>query len=197
MRQAILLDVGVRRNAASLPKGVTKRYTLDVMLRFANSRLARKGNREFRVKPSATTYAALGFQIPLFGGISNFTECREVFLLIAAIGVFVDVRKTAHIFSERQACDVRLRAERRCGELLRELERATPQTASPNGRAGNRVTAPDTIPEKSPYAQAIEDTGMSRQRANRMEALANVPDAEFEQALSAGQTYTTRFNSSA
>lgn len=37
------------------------------------------------------------------------------------------------------------------------LARATPQTASPNGRAGNRVASPDTIPPPSPYAQALAE----------------------------------------
>jgi hypothetical protein len=52
---------------------------------------------------------------------------------------------------------VRLIAERRYGELLAALARATPQTASPNGRAGNRVASPDTIPPPSPYAQALAE----------------------------------------
>lgn len=85
--------------------------------------------------------------------------------------------------SRDMACDIRLRAERRGGELFKELARATPQTANLDGRAGkNRVTAADTVPEQSPYAEAIEHAGLTRQRAHRMESLANIPKAEFDAA---------------
>jgi hypothetical protein len=72
--------------------------------------------------------------------------------------------------------------------LLKELARATPaEAAIQGGIAKAAVSSPITRqtepPSKSPYAQAIADAGVSRQRANRMEALANVPAHEFEAAL--------------
>jgi hypothetical protein len=92
-----------------------------------------------------------------------------------------------NIDAERKACDVRLRAERRVGELLKELQRATPQTANPTGANGhedtsNSGTRPPT-PAPSPYAEALQHNGISRQSAHRYQQLAEVPQATFEEAL--------------
>jgi hypothetical protein len=93
-----------------------------------------------------------------------------------------------NVEAERKACDVRLRAERRVGELLKELQRATPQTANPIGLNGTEVMSNDaTRPPKppTPYAQALASNGISRQSAHRYEQLADVPAPVFEQALRA------------
>ncbi len=85
--------------------------------------------------------------------------------------------------AERKACEIRLRAERRTGELLKQLARSSsPNAAGRNGKevASNRATQP---PLASPYAEALQQSGISRQTAHRYEALANVPAATFEAAL--------------
>jgi hypothetical protein len=57
-----------------------------------------------------------------------------------------------------------MRAERRTGELLKDLARATPQTANSAGRNGKHVTSNDaTRPDPSHYADALTRTGISRQ----------------------------------
>ena len=71
--------------------------------------------------------------------------------------------------AQRAAAIKRLRAERRCGELLRELERA-PHRLAGRDESGNVQVSTTVTPEKSPYAQALSDAGLSRQRAHRMEA---------------------------
>jgi hypothetical protein len=74
--------------------------------------------------------------------------------------------------AERKAADVRLRAERRTGELLKDLARD--QTAALNG--GSR--------QSSPYAAALESSGISRQSASRYQALAaEIPKETFEAHL--------------
>jgi len=87
-------------------------------------------------------------------------------------------RQARNLEAERQAANVRLRAERRAGELLKELARAqgerndlTPETSS----------TPET--KLSPYAAALSDSGMSRQTAHQYQALANVPEQEFNAVL--------------
>jgi hypothetical protein len=69
--------------------------------------------------------------------------------------------------------------------LLKELERATPADAGSQGGRGNTksVSAERTSFEKSPYAKALDEAGLSRQRANRMEALANVPERRLGEML--------------
>jgi hypothetical protein len=75
--------------------------------------------------------------------------------------------------AERQAVNVRLRAERRAGELLKEQARAD---VSENLKRGEEPPA-STIGTsgKSPYAETLERTGTSRQQAHRMQQLAIVP----------------------
>lgn len=79
--------------------------------------------------------------------------------------------------AERKASEVRLRAERRTGELLKELARAQGERSD--------LTSPKRAGKSgpSPYAKALADTGISTQTASRYQALANVPAATFEAAL--------------
>ena len=92
--------------------------------------------------------------------------------------------------AERRACEIRLRAERRTGELLRDLARATPaEAAAVGGQTGGRGrdshVAPldKAIQPASPYAETLTRTGISRQTAHRYQALAAVPQATFDEAL--------------
>jgi len=82
---------------------------------------------------------------------------------------------------------VRLRAERRTGELLKELARA------PTASGGDLRSAPKRAEpmQPSPYAEGLQSTGISTQTASRYQALANVPAPVFEQALRAPETKPT------
>ena len=86
--------------------------------------------------------------------------------------------------AERKAADIRLRAERRAGELLIELDRATPQqvaAAGGNAKAGNVLKA--TVADSSPYSEALKKSNISPRTATRYQQLANIPAEDFEQAL--------------
>lgn len=108
-----------------------------------------------------------------------------------AMALELYARQARNTDAERKASEVRLRAERRTGELLKELARAESSKGGDTGAnqhgqrpevaASNDATPPTSEP--SPYAKALADTGMSRQTANRYQALANVPAPVFESAL--------------
>lgn len=110
-------------------------------------------------------------------------------------------RQARNLDAEREAANVRLRAERRVGELLKELARA--ETPNPSGRNQHQVTSTDeTQPQPSiseqarargpsPYSVALSEQGMSRQQASRYQALADIPKPVFEQALSGPEKATT------
>ena len=110
-------------------------------------------------------------------------------------------RQARNLDAEREAANVRLRAERRVGELLKELARA--DVPNPTGRNQHEVTSTDkTQPQPSisdmarargpsPYAAALADQGMSRQQASRYQAIANIPEPVFEKALSGPEKATT------
>lgn len=103
-------------------------------------------------------------------------------------------RQARNLDAEREACNVRLRAERRVGELLKELARAEPAERNPaglGGHAGKVETSAPVTKQASPYSAALQEHGMSRQTASRFQALADVPPEKFEQALRAPEKPST------
>jgi hypothetical protein len=75
----------------------------------------------------------------------------------------------------RKRIDVRLRAERSTGELLKELSRS--KGGRPNGNT------PATVAGVSEYREALNRTGTSERTAERYQALADIPSETFESHL--------------
>jgi len=110
-------------------------------------------------------------------------------------------RQARNLDAEREAANVRLRAERRVGELLKDLARAEPaERAHRANETMGRLSADGTnvsISEQarckgpSPYATALAEQGMSRQAAHRFQSLASIPEREFEAALRGPEKPTT------
>lgn len=94
-------------------------------------------------------------------------------------------KQAGNMDAEMRAAEIRLRAACRMGELLKDLAKATPAQA---GAAGGRGKTKESVSHgetrfHSPYADALQRTGISRQQANRYEALADVPKETFEAAF--------------
>jgi len=87
-------------------------------------------------------------------------------------------RQAKNTEAERKAADVRLRAERRTGELLKDLARS--EGGRPAKNPSNDATSFD---DPSEYSAALDSAGLSRQTANRYQQLANVPEEQFERHL--------------
>ena len=132
---------------------------------------------------------------------SRVDEAKDIRDKAAALEAYY--RQARNLDAEREAANVRLRAERRVGELLKELARADHSEA---GRASGAVRSANASndetrsisemarckgPAPSPYAQALSDHGMSRQTAHRFQALADIPAERFEEALAAPTKPTT------
>lgn len=106
-------------------------------------------------------------------------------------------RQAKNLEAERKACEIRLRAERRSGELLRELARAESSKGGNTGGATGsnqyvkRAVPNDATPPKSDYAAALESTSLSRQTAHRYQQLADIPKEDFEAALAEPQKCPT------
>jgi len=122
-------------------------------------------------------YSAMCHAIALCHSIDEVKDLKN-----KARALEIYAAQSQNLDAERKACEVRLRAERRTGELLGELVRATPQTA--RQIVSNGAT-------RSPYAEALDRTGISRQTAHRYQALADVPAATFEAALRDPEKPTT------
>lgn len=114
---------------------------------------------------------------------SAIAECHRVDevkdLRDKAMALEMYAKQAKNTDAERRACEIRLRAEARTGELLKALARA-PESKGGDLRSASKAATPI---HPSPYAETLARTGISRQTAHRYEALANVPKDVFEAAL--------------
>jgi hypothetical protein len=95
----------------------------------------------------------------------------------AALAIYY--RQAANVEAEREVAKVRLRAERRVGELPRQLERAPASKGGDVGSASAR--AEPTAP--SSYARALEDNSIKTQQASPFQQLADLANDDFEYAV--------------
>ena len=96
--------------------------------------------------------------------IHDMAQAAQVYARAAKLG----------LEAQNHAAEVKLRAERKAGELLAQLEtkpgERTDLTSSNVGRG-------------SEYRAVLEETGTTRQDANRWEQIAEIPEPVFEQHL--------------
>lgn len=82
---------------------------------------------------------------------------------------------------ERQACEIRLRAERRSGQLLKEMDKAE------GGRPSeNRSKETTGFPQRT-----LSDLGISKDQSSQWQKLAKIPEDEFEEAVRAERPSTS------
>ena len=105
-------------------------------------------------------------------------ECHQVDevkdLRDKAMALEMYYKQARNTEAERKAADICLRAERRAGELLSDLARATPQTA---------VKSSATVAGDTAYREALEKSNIHPRTATRYQQLANIPAEDFEKAL--------------
>jgi hypothetical protein len=77
--------------------------------------------------------------------------------------------------AERRACEIRLRAERKAGQLLASMEKAKGAREPGTGRGTTRS------PEGT--ASKLNDLGISKKQSSNWQKLAAVPEKKFERAL--------------
>lgn len=75
------------------------------------------------------------------------------------------------------AAEVKLRAERKAGELLQQLERA------PLSKGGDTRAASQAVTPMSEYAEVLSDNDINRMTAHRWQTVATVPDEVFEELI--------------
>lgn len=85
-------------------------------------------------------------------------------------------RQAQNVQAEQKAIEVRVRAERRAGQLLREMERS-PIASNPRAFQREKPT------EQSPYQEAKTEAKISDTQAHRWQKLAEIPQDDFEAKL--------------
>jgi hypothetical protein len=95
-----------------------------------------------------------------------------------AMAIALYARQANNHEAELQAIQIRVRAERKAGELSKELPRG----------AGNQHASPHGAEKQKLLAHA----GISTQQASEWERLADVPEEEFELAITASHAPSAR-----
>jgi len=90
-----------------------------------------------------------------------------------ALALEVYARQARNTDAETKACEIRLRAERRVGQLLKEREMAKGSAQPGVGRKGANGM-------RSQPVTALSDLGISKNQSSRWQKLASIPDRDFE-----------------
>lgn len=96
-----------------------------------------------------------------------------------ALAMELYARQALNLEAERQAAQIRIRAEVKAGDLMRELERDSKKQAG-------QKKAHSTAKHASEFQSAIERAGISRPTAHRWQQLSDVAKShpeKFEEAL--------------
>ena len=99
-----------------------------------------------------------------------------------AIAWEVYSRQAKNVEAERRACEIRLRAEKKAGQLSKKIETAP----------GTRTDLPlGSMQRGSTKREALQTAGVTTDQAHRWEKLADVPEDQFEAALAGPDMPTT------
>lgn len=102
-----------------------------------------------------------------------------------AMAIEIYSRQAKNTEAELKACEIRLRAERRAGQLLSEMEKARG-----GGTGANQHRAAGDIRE--PAAETtLADMGISKKQSSNWQRLAAVPEEQFERAFDTTKKPTT------
>jgi len=128
-----------------------------------------------------THYDAAKRELAIAHEVDEVAELRNK---AACLETYARQAKDTHL--ESQACEIRLRAERKVGALLAEKERATPKGSGSNQHQSRTVQR-----EPSSYAEAKAKAGVSDTQAKRWQKLAKVSEEDFEAALASPEQKPT------
>jgi len=128
--------------------------------------------------------------LPIYGAMVTYIKkCNDVDEITKihaqASALELYAAQAMNTESERLATGVRIRAERRAGELFAEKERATPKERNASGAGGKsgKIDSSNGGTNQSGYAASLASTGVPKQTAHRWQQLARVPAKEFERHL--------------
>ncbi len=92
-----------------------------------------------------------------------------------AIATQVYARQAQNVEMERQACEIRLRAERRVGQLLKGMDKAK--------GGGDQKSADHRYQDDTGDRETLADLGLSKKQSSQWQKLADVDEEVFEQAV--------------
>lgn len=89
-------------------------------------------------------------------------------------------KQTKNIEMANQCAEIRIRAERRLGQMLKQQKEDGLMNTGAKGLPGNENSLVQSHDETTPK---LSDIGISKSMSSRAQAIANVPDQEFEETI--------------
>lgn len=86
-------------------------------------------------------------------------------------------RQAQNTDAERHACEIRLRAERKAGQLLAKMPKAKGGAVKGVGRRGKNGVEPDDS------IKALDDLGITRDQSSQWQKLGALPQRDFDLAI--------------
>jgi hypothetical protein len=91
-----------------------------------------------------------------------------------AVALEAYAKQANNMEAERQCALIRVRAERKCGQMLR---------ATPKAHGGRPVETCTNSEQVNDATKTLDDMGISRKQSSEWQKLAKVPEEEFEAAI--------------
>jgi len=132
---------------------------------------------------SLTRYDAMCTAIAECHGIDEVKDIRD-----RAVALQEYAKQAQNLENERRAAEIRIRAERRAGELLAEMKQAgllsvggrPPKTTSETEGVSGKVTI---IPKCATTRTTLKEAGITEKQSSEWQQLAAIPEEEFVAAL--------------
>jgi hypothetical protein len=129
----------------------------------------RRSNGQQSEGTALIRYDAMCSAITACHKVDEAKEIRDKALAIEAYA-----RQALNRHAERQAIEIRIRAERRVGQLLKEMEE------SGRRQGGGR---PNKKPSSGTRVSTVADLGLTYDESSKWQKLAQVPEEEFQAKL--------------
>lgn len=104
----------------------------------------------------------------------SIDEVKQIRDKAQALLAYAKQQRESHEL-QNSIAEIKIRAERRAGELLRETERAVP-------RGSNQFK--EVLPDET-HPPTLEDLGISRKQSHQWQKLAELPESQFEAEIEA------------
>jgi hypothetical protein len=106
-------------------------------------------------------------------------EAKDIRDRAKALEVYA--KEALNFEAERKAAQIRIRAERRAGELLQEMKKRGERDPGNGGDRKSPSTATTVIQSNKP--STLQDIGITRDQSSQWQKLAEIPLEEFEEAV--------------
>ena len=124
------------------------------------------------MKTAMVKYDAMCTAIEAARQVDEVKDIRD-----KALAIQMYAKQAKNLDAERHAAEIRVRAERKCGELLREM---------PKAKGGN-----PNLSSASTGCSTLSEIGITRDQSSTWQKLASVPQSTFEEAIAQQDIPTT------